>query len=248
MNLDKVYRYISVFYGDFDFSRSCAVTKQIGRWISRSIPVEDLTQFCPQQVFVSPLFFGLTWIPTQTPPNWVVQFATSQLLWRQPWRPGDLVAMSFQDSCGWHLEDKGGDGGIWGGGNMGKHGERSFEEKMVAQSSSRLASFGHSKNGILFLVTGLSCSNLCCSAYRRPYRCPIFVLGALCVLLCFCWQQGVCRVISVAKSFLPQLWYLRNWWSVVPRRDRRDQTVGNDGGSFPLRSFSFFFSFSSPHN
>jgi len=40
---------------------------------------------------------------------------------------------------------------ICGGGNMGKHGERSFEEKMVAQSSSRLASFGHSKNGILFL-------------------------------------------------------------------------------------------------
>ena len=39
---------------------------------------------------------------------------------------------------------------IWGGGNMGKHGERSFEEKMVAQSSSRLASSGHSKNGILF--------------------------------------------------------------------------------------------------
>lgn len=219
MNLDKVYRYISVFYGDFwFFSKWCShEIKLVGEFLGLS-QLQICTQFCPKQVFFFHPFFWphmdadtntsqlggpmewwrvllkrrlflkekgakkvvntgpnriespfISWFFARNGRNcldslrfckvpqigdaraptvwngwmatamiWPMKFlshdtwysclmvlplsppATSQLLWRQPWRPGDLVAMSFQDSCGWHLEGKGGDGGNMGGRKHGK--------------------------------------------------------------------------------------------------------------------------------
>lgn len=76
MNLDTVY--LSILWGFF--SKWCSYQiKLVGEFLGLS-QLKIWPSFVRNRFFF-PLFLGLTWMPTQKPPNWVVQWSDGECFW-----------------------------------------------------------------------------------------------------------------------------------------------------------------------